>query len=76
MTNEMIYKQMKSYLQEQFQKTGRCAAKGTYHSWNARLHTDIPAQRFASMARQGLLHCCGKIDGVNFYEVVDWSKQK
>lgn len=76
MTNEMIYKQMKVYLKEQFQKTGRCSTKGTYHNWNARLHTDIPAQRFASMARQGLLRVCYKVDGVNCYEFVDFGEQK
>ena len=74
MTNEMIYKMMKKYLQEQFQKYGRVSSKGTYHSWNARLGIDCSAQRFASMERQGLLHCCGKIDGCKYYEVVDFTK--
>ena len=74
MTNEMIYKQMKSYLKEQFQKKGKCYPRGSYHCWNARLHTDISAQRYASMARQGLLRVCYKIDGLNYYEVVDFDK--
>lgn len=69
MTNEMIYKQMKVY-EAECEAKGRKCYGGTYHMWNARLHINASAQRFASMERQGLIVSNKKIDNTKYYELV------
>lgn len=69
MDNNTIYKMMRNYKADCEAKGRKCYG-GTYHQWNARLHIDASAQRFASMEKQGLIVSYNKVNNIKFYELV------